>query len=125
MNKKRGLTSIGDILSPKLLKSLRGPSAIEKRLIETAAAQAERPSDPREILYQHTVFCQTALPYRNEGDETRVWERSNGDVHLMVKAGHAMGHQTALEGLKRKVFPSRASIKRVRDAWRTVVKGRL
>ena len=96
MGKRRGtrdLMQVGDILTPELLKTIKGPSAIDKRLIETAAAQVERPDDPRKLLYQHTVFCQTALPYRNEGDETRIWERSNGDVHLMVKAGHAMHPQ--------------------------------
>jgi replication initiator protein len=86
----RGLTQIGDLVSPKLLNTIKGPSAIKKRLVEAAAAQIERPDDPRKLLYQHTVFCQTALPYRDAGDDTRIWERSNGDVHLMVKAGHAM-----------------------------------
>lgn len=93
MSKKRdqsGFTAIGDLIGPQLLKEIKGPSVIQKRLIEGAAAQIERPDDPREILYQHTVFCQTALPYRDAGDETRLWERSNGNVHLMVKAGHAM-----------------------------------
>lgn len=93
MSKKQGnsgFTAIGDLIGPKLLKEIKGPSAIQKRLLDAAAAQVERPDDPREILYQHTVFCQTALPYRDAGDETRLWERSNGNVHLMVKAGHAM-----------------------------------
>lgn len=85
-----GLTPVSDLITAKLLKATKGPSAIEKRLVDAAAAQIERPDDPRQLLYQHTVFCQTALPYRNEGDETRVWERSNGEIHLMVKAGHAM-----------------------------------
>src|SRR5580698_5410893 len=94
MSRKRGeggFTKIGDLLTPKLLKEIRGPSPTQRRLLDTAAAQFEgNPDDPRKLLYQHTVFCQTALPYRNEGDETRVWERRNGDIHLMVKAGHAM-----------------------------------
>lgn len=94
MSRKRGedgLTHIGDILTPKVIKAIKGPSPTQRRLLDTAAAQfAGNPDDQRKLLYQHTVFCQTALPYRNEGDETRIWERSNGDIHLMVKAGHAM-----------------------------------
>jgi hypothetical protein len=59
---------------------------IQKRLLEATA----RPNAPPVHLYQHTVFCQTCLPYRDPGDNVREWERRNGNVHLMVKAGHAM-----------------------------------
>ena len=46
--------------------------------------------DPDSILYLHTVMCQTGLPYRNPGDDVRVWDRINGGVHLRVRAGEAM-----------------------------------
>ncbi|CAN5393781.1 hypothetical protein BH09PAT4_BH09PAT4_09640 [soil metagenome] len=36
---------------------------IERRLIEAAAADQADQS----ILYQHTVFCQTGMPYRDPG----------------------------------------------------------
>ena len=50
--------------------------------------------DPRSILYQHTVFCQTGLPYRNPGDESRTWKRSNGTIGLQVEAGSAWNPNT-------------------------------
>lgn len=90
MAKKRdGLTHIGEI-GGKLLKELRGPSAIERRLIDGAAYRIEHPDEPQTILYQHTVLCQTCLPFRDPGDEIRTWERLNGNVHLEVNAGKAM-----------------------------------
>jgi len=46
-------------------------------------------NDPESILYQHTVFCQTGLPYRNPGDDVRQWERVNGAIGLQVNAGSA------------------------------------
>jgi hypothetical protein len=46
-------------------------------------ANAEGP-----ILYQHSVLCQTCLPYRNPG-EVRLWERKNGIARLEVQAGRA------------------------------------
>lgn len=46
--------------------------------------------DPDSILYQHTVFCQTGLPYRNPGAEITSWERVNGQVHMAITAGKAM-----------------------------------
>jgi len=63
-------------------------SLIKRRLIESSVAiEAD---DPESILYQHTVFCQTGLPYRDPGQEALVWERLNGNVHLEVSAGKAM-----------------------------------
>ena len=45
--------------------------------------------DPEAILYQHTVFCQTGLPYRDPGKALRLWQRSQGAAHLEVEAGRA------------------------------------
>lgn len=42
-----------------------------------------------EITYQHTVFCQTSLPYRDPGDHVRSWEREQGRVSLQIEAGRA------------------------------------
>lgn len=47
-------------------------------------------NDPETILFQHTVFCQTGLPYRNPGDDMRSWERVNGAATLKIIAGEAM-----------------------------------
>jgi hypothetical protein len=88
-----GPTHIGDLLTPKALKTFKlqatGPTPIEKRLIDAAVAHIEHP-DQQSILYQHSVLCQTYLPYRNPGDDKREWDRLNGDVHLEVRAGKVM-----------------------------------
>jgi hypothetical protein len=71
-----------------MLKDDEPVSLIKRRLIESSTAiQAD---DPESILYQHTVFCQTGLPYRDPGQEALVWSRINGNVHLEVSAGKAM-----------------------------------
>jgi len=44
---------------------------------------------PEDIAYQHTVFCQTCLPYRDPGDEVREWKRQQGQVFLLIEAGQA------------------------------------
>lgn len=82
---EKGLTPVGDLLPTEL----RPPTAIQKRLLEAAT----RPNASPVHLYQHSIFCQTSLPYRDPGDHTREWERRNGNVHLLVKAGHAMHPQ--------------------------------
>lgn len=92
--KPRGLVKASDIPFMKQLARELRPSPIKERLVEAAAAQFEHPDDPLSILYQHTAFCQTTLPYRDPGSEVRVWERSNGDVHLKVTAGDVLDPDT-------------------------------
>lgn len=83
------LLPIEGIVTPRMRRRLVGPTLIQSRLIETAARCAQEQED-QSILYQHSVFCQTCLPYRDPGDDIRVWERSNGRAHLKVLAGEAM-----------------------------------
>ena len=65
------------------------PWSITQRRLVMASTIIEN-EDPSSILYQHTVFCQTGLPYRDPGTETRIWERQNGNAHLKILAGEAM-----------------------------------
>jgi hypothetical protein len=58
-----------------------------RRLLEAAASIT--PVDPEILAFQHSIFCQTGLPYRNPGPEVREWERVNGGAHLIVSAGKA------------------------------------
>jgi len=83
------LLAIDSIATPRLRRDLVGPTPIQSRLLETAARYAQE-QDDQSILYQHSVFCQTCLPYRDPGDDVRVWERVNGRAHLKVLAGEAM-----------------------------------
>ena len=62
----------------------RALSPVKRRLIETAVRVLEPPT---EIIYQHSVFCQTVLPYRDPGPEVRTWKRQQGNVCLQVDAG--------------------------------------
>ncbi len=83
---------LGDILPPlpvvKTEKKEKKPlSRIQERLIESCVAIQD--ADPKSILYQHSVFCQTSLPYRDPGQEVRVWERKQGAISLRVEAGVA------------------------------------
>jgi hypothetical protein len=64
---------------------------IEKRPIAgSVQIAAQLPDD---ILFQHTVFCQTVLPYRDPGPEVRIWERQQGNVSLSLEAGRTKGPQ--------------------------------
>ena len=69
----------------------RNPGAATLRVIQAAVDIRD---DGPTIAYQHTVLCQTCLPYRDPGDAVRAWDRDNGKVSLRLKAGEAM-HPTA------------------------------
>jgi Plasmid encoded RepA protein len=60
------------------IKSL---SRVQNRLLE------QRQEHDPEICFQHSVFCQTGLPYRNPGPHVRLWEREQGNVTLRIEAG--------------------------------------
>jgi Plasmid encoded RepA protein len=76
------LTNLPAVRAAKKVKTL-GP--VHRRLIEPL----DDSEQGRELAYQHTVFCQTSLPYRDPGDDVRVWQRRQGAVSLLVEAGHA------------------------------------
>lgn len=60
----------------------------QKRVL--VAFQNIQESDITSIVYQHTVLCQTCLPYRDPGNEVRYWERKNGQISLRLRAGEAL-----------------------------------
>src|SRR5512143_303857 len=66
-------------------------SAVKRRMIESSVKIAA--ALPDEILFQHSVFCQTVLPYRDPGPNIRVWERKQGRVSLSLEAGRAKDPQ--------------------------------
>jgi hypothetical protein len=63
------------------------PSFSEDRILDGAVGSIESP-DYSGVFYQHTVLCQTNLPYRDPGD-VEVWKRKNGRVNMLLKAGYA------------------------------------
>lgn len=67
-------------------------STIQTRLVNSSHDIVM--NDPEGITYQHTIFCQTGLPYRNPGDTLRRWERKQGSAVLEVSAGRIINPST-------------------------------
>ena len=86
----KGLSSIGDLL-PEIVrrKNIKSLTPIQERLL----APMDAPEDIRDILYQHSVLCQTCMPYRDPGYE-RICARRNGIVHMEIQAGRALDPKT-------------------------------
>ena len=88
-----GFKPVADALSEEeKQQSLKPLSKVERRSIKASVEIAMGP--PEVISYQHTVLCQTSLPYRNPGWEVIRWERKQGNVHLLVNAGEALNPET-------------------------------
>lgn len=58
---------------------------VQRRMVESSVKIATE--EAKQITYQHTVLCQTCLPYRDPGAAIRVWERHQGQVSLSLEAG--------------------------------------
>jgi len=80
--------SLADILvnlpAVKAARKANTLSRVHRRLIEPI--ETEQDNEAR-LAFQHTVFCQTGLPYRDPGDDVREWRRMQGTTMLVVQAG--------------------------------------
>jgi Plasmid encoded RepA protein len=84
-NPTKGMRHIGSRL-PALHVPHSPLSRIQERLV-SMPAQTE---DTETVLYQHSVLCQTCMPYRDPGDEVRIWQRRNGIIRLELQAGRLL-----------------------------------
>ena len=64
---------------------------IQSRLIDTMGRLQDAPD---EITYQHSILCQTGLPYRDPDADARAWDRKQGNAALRVSAGEALNPET-------------------------------
>ncbi|GAB4019596.1 hypothetical protein GCM10028808_57830 [Spirosoma migulaei] len=39
-----------------------------------------------DAVFQHSILCQTFLPYRNPGDDRTLWTHREGNAHLAINA---------------------------------------
>jgi hypothetical protein len=58
---------------------------VQRRRLKATLAIDDQPTD--RIAFQHTVLCQTCLPYRDPGPAVRVWQRQQGSAFLRLEAG--------------------------------------
>jgi hypothetical protein len=86
--KQAGQGGTGDLfarLLPHIQTVAKPPvkslTRIQNRLLEPCS------DHDLEVCFQHSVFCQTGLPYRDPGADVRLWEREQGNVTLRIEAG--------------------------------------
>jgi len=62
-------------------------TSVEARLIDARLELVHRVWGRVPALYNHAVLCSVGLPYRNLGDDVRVFQRSSGTTSLRLEAG--------------------------------------
>jgi hypothetical protein len=69
-------------------------SSVKNRLQQTALDLIIHPATIKDAIFQHSVLCQTFLPYRNPGDDVTEWEQIQGNVSLAIQATKAFNPAT-------------------------------
>ena len=59
---------------------------IGKRVSDASYQLVLKKGTIRDAVFQHSVLCQTFLPYRNPGPDVRIWKQKQGNVSLAIQA---------------------------------------
>ena len=94
-DKVSGLLPLGDMLKKAVPRDLRPHIEVAARTLKPLTRVQNRlleacPEDDFEICFQHSVLCQTGLPYRDPGEGVRLWEREQGHAALEIEAGRIL-----------------------------------
>lgn len=76
-------------LVPAVVQHAKPMTPIQERLISMPLE-----GEPVSVLYQHSVLCQTCMPYRDPGEQIRTWQRRNGFMRLLIQAGQVLDPKT-------------------------------
>ena len=76
----KGRAQLGNIVTNlpavRAAKTINPNRRAYRRLIKPIGE--DEADNKQRLSFQHTVFCQTGLPYRNPGDDVRLWQRNAG-----------------------------------------------
>lgn len=76
-------------------KQPTGLSKVKQRQIESHLNITFDRGEIEDAAFQHSVLCQAFLPYRDPGDETRLWDYRQGRARLLLKAGEVFDPKTS------------------------------
>jgi Plasmid encoded RepA protein len=71
-----------------------GLSVVDSRMRSSAVDILTKAASIDDAIFQHSVLCQTFLPYRNPGNEQRIWKHKQGHVSLAIQANETINPQT-------------------------------
>ena len=65
-------------------KSITALSKVQKRSLSTHVVLKTTEADKNDAMFQHSVLCQTFLPYRDPGNNINLWQQKQGAATLAV-----------------------------------------
>ncbi|RZL00769.1 MAG: plasmid encoded RepA protein, partial [Pedobacter sp.] len=66
----------------------------EERATDNAFQIVINPASIQQAMFQHSVLCQTFLPYRNPGNDVTIWNQKQGHVNLAVQTTQVLNPRT-------------------------------
>jgi len=86
------LMPLGDILGQAIPRPARPKFETATKVLKTLSRVQNRLLEPcadhqPDLCFQHSVLCQIGLPYRDPGDDVRLWKRKQGNAALEIEAG--------------------------------------
>lgn len=64
-------------------------TSIQKRVQDATFQMVLHKGTIKDSVFQHSVLCQTFLPYRNPGADVRIWKQKQGNVSLAIQASES------------------------------------
>lgn len=75
-------------------ENTKSVSKVMKKILEGAMQVRLDRAGIEDAIFQHSVLCQTFLPYRNPGDDVKIWQQKQGNVSLAIQGNHILNPQT-------------------------------
>lgn len=75
-------------------RSLEDFSRTELRAHKSAFNLILNPAEITDAIFQHSVLCQTFLPYRNPGNDITIWSHKQGNVNLAIQTNKILNPRT-------------------------------
>lgn len=72
----------------------KGLTPVQKRLFGTHVDIIKNKLSIQNAIFQHSVLCQTFMPYRNPGKEVRIWQQTQGNVSLAIQGTEILNPKT-------------------------------
>lgn len=69
-------------------------TSTQQKLQESSIDILKRKATAKDAMFQHSVLCQTFLPYRNPGKDVTSWERQQGNAVLLLESTKILDEKT-------------------------------
>lgn len=87
-------TAITELAESTHARSKGGLTSQKRKFIKSHVDIMLDRGEIENAAFQHSVLCQTFLPYSDPGNDTRMWDYRQGNARLLLKAGEIYNPQT-------------------------------